>query len=1695
MSRLKYYNENTKKWEYADSQYSVGSGSNTFVATYGETTNAEIYAAYKAGKTLFVRQGSAVWCSNSAVLPLTARFGGTINGNFVQVNCINDEWTITRIKMTESITEESTHEEHPSAKAVYDYVSEHSGDDVFWVNASYDPMTNRTTCKQTPEEIYQAATGKSVICELNNDGVKIRMVPVVILPYTSIFYTYAPYGTECWLATLEIRDEAVQYTEIGLVTEENLVEAVATIMTQAGVKTESEINEMIDTKLEGFTPDSGGNADYVSVEPAKKDVPRIFFGSPLQATKDEVVTTFSYRSETLSFDCYAGIKAQGNSTMNWPKKNQTVKLYKDAACEEKLKINFKGWGTQNKFVIKAYWMDPTHVRDIVSVRLEVDCMKTRDNFNELPELLRTSPHLGACDGFPVLVYADGVYQGRYMMNIPKDKWMANMDDDLDEHCILCSEDYNSSCFRTTANINGNDWTDEIHDTVPASIKTRWNEVISFVKNSTDEEFVANLDNYIDVSSLVDRHIIGLLSCDYDGYGKNQLYLTYDGKKWYAGCYDKDGTWGSYWNGSKILPYNYGRDQYEDMISGRPGNLLFIRFEQLFWERLQDRWNELKVGPLSVVNIISRFRDLYDITPNHLIAEDYASTTANGAYTGMPQKTTNTIQQIQNFVPKRHAWMEEYIANLTPDVPLYCEGISLDKTTLTFTSDGTQTVTATVIPDGCIDPVVWVSTDPSVAIISVSGNVCSVSSIANGSTTITATCGEYSATCSVSVSGIAEPVPCTGITLDKTSLSFDGEGTQSLVATVTPSNTTDVVVWSSSDDSIARVENGVVTAVKTGSAVITATCGSQSAICSVSVVDVKTYLYQNYSPNGEKFSKTLNIDLETQFVEASIDLTGQTANGNILGVGQNIESWRDSNSYQILYTTTTGNLEVYAITGSARPYGSCCMIKLDTNNVLIRIDRHGVVVNGYRLTKADYTDNAGLCDGTGDMYEAFAEYVKTLSEVQIGSMEGSQRSYATYNYIKVDSIVECTDVHLDADMLTFDGVGSKTLVATNIPADTNEVITWSSSDTSVLTVENGVVTAVGNGSAIITYTCGSQTASCEVEVTGIEYPVLYSMPEETTFDGTNYIDTEVQLFAEDKPFTLLVDWEGIDTAQSSNTVLHCMHEASPYSGVQVMYQSSGRFKMEINQTKSLTIQALANDGLSTALSVNVRVAFVKDKNGMMTIYRRYNGEGDIFEDSAQGTYTQIEQNLLLGCYQDINGVKGRYVKGTMHECKVYDGTISNPDLNDWLLGLAISVPCTGITLDKSELSFDGEGTQTLMATVTPTDTTDRIIWSSDNPSVATVEDGVVTAIYNGSATITATCGSQAANCEISVSGVEAALLYSLPQETVFDGTNYIDTEVKLFDAPKDFTILLTVDLTKLNTTEYATVFHAKEEGVAKSGVHMMMGAGALYNIGGYEGTDAREYSWNYVTGLSYHVKKIAISVMQGVVTDVRYASLNGITKATLPTAHAFQATSNNLLLGAYQDKNGTIGRYWNGIIHDFKVYDGVLADDVIDNYLVVQAPDDSVARFQSIDGTATTINGGTMTIENGNHLIWDKTITSACFANITNIFTNTQAYVANKNHLTNKPEIFKLHSGDIIRTVVTAGDANTNTAEMTLFGVSANATDTLVDLWGSNTAVNGEQTVTCTKDGAIGAVGLYVAKTSACIVDVTVEMYVNGVRYI
>ena len=166
------------------------------------------------------------------------------------------------------------------------------------------------------------------------------------------------------------------------------------------------------------------------------------------------------------------------------------------------------------------------------------------------------------------------------------------------------------------------------------------------------------------------------------------------------------------------------------------------------------------------------------------------------------------------------------------------GVTLNKSIENIKVGKTASLTATVTPSNATNKkILWSSSDETVA--NVKDGV--VTGIKEGTSTITAITedGGYKATCKVTVEKEQkeEKVLVTGVTLNKSNQTIKIGETFSLTATVTPSNATNrKILWSSSDETVASVKDGVVTGIKEGIATITVTTedGGYKATCKVTV---------------------------------------------------------------------------------------------------------------------------------------------------------------------------------------------------------------------------------------------------------------------------------------------------------------------------------------------------------------------------------------------------------------------------------------------------------------------------------------------------------------------------------------------------------------------------------------------------------------------------------------------------------------------------------------------------------------------------------------------------------------------------------------------------------------------------------------------------------------------------------------------
>ncbi len=161
-------------------------------------------------------------------------------------------------------------------------------------------------------------------------------------------------------------------------------------------------------------------------------------------------------------------------------------------------------------------------------------------------------------------------------------------------------------------------------------------------------------------------------------------------------------------------------------------------------------------------------------------------------------------------------------------------VVLNKQTLALVEDESETLTATVYPTNVsARGVTWTSSNTNVATVDADGVVTGTG---GGSAVITATSNDASARYADCVVVVTAKIPVTGLALNLSSFDLLLNDTTTLTASVTPANATEKITWTSSNPSVASVdEKGRVGGLTVGSTVITAKAGIKSISITVNVV--------------------------------------------------------------------------------------------------------------------------------------------------------------------------------------------------------------------------------------------------------------------------------------------------------------------------------------------------------------------------------------------------------------------------------------------------------------------------------------------------------------------------------------------------------------------------------------------------------------------------------------------------------------------------------------------------------------------------------------------------------------------------------------------------------------------------------------------------------------------------------------------
>lgn len=551
------------------------------------------------------------------------------------------------------------------------------------------------------------------------------------------------------------------------------------------------------------------------------------------------------------------------------------------------------------------------------------------------------------------------------------------------------------------------------------------------------------------------------------------------------------------------------------------------------------------------------------------------------------------------------------------------------------------------PDNATDKEIsWISSNPSVASV-YDGQI---EALSVGNAKITAEVGGKMASCAVVV--VPSQIAVTSIALNKTAASLKAGETVALVATVNPSDATDkTVTWSTSDASVATVKDGVVTAVKIGSAEVTAKAGDQTATCAITVVATPvTSITLDRTTATLKAGETVKLTA-TVGPEDATDRTviWETSDESVATVSNGV--------------VTAQKVGTATVTAKAGEKTASCLITVETTPVfLITLDRSAALMTvGQTITltatisPADATDKTVTWSSSDASVATVSNGVVTAQKVGTATVTAKAGEKTASCLITVLA-TPVTSVTLDKSTASLMVGETVTLTATVNPENaTDKTVTWTTSNASVATVEGGVVSALKVGRATITAKAGEKTATCTITVVATPVSAI-------TLDVTS-----ASMMAGE---AILLTATVYPETAADKTVTWTTSDASV-----------------------VTVSRAASDDSEPGVSFGYVIA-------------RTVGTATITAKAGDKTAT----------------------------CTI----------------TVIPTPVSSITLDITSASLTAGQTLTLTATVDPADATDKTItWTTSDATVATVSNGVVTAIKAGTALITAKAGEKTASCTITV----------------------------------------------------------------------------------------------------------------------------------------------------------------------------------------------------------------------------------------------------------------------------------------------------------------------------------------------------------
>ena len=346
----------------------------------------------------------------------------------------------------------------------------------------------------------------------------------------------------------------------------------------------------------------------------------------------------------------------------------------------------------------------------------------------------------------------------------------------------------------------------------------------------------------------------------------------------------------------------------------------------------------------------------------------------------------------------------------------------------------------------------------------------------------------------------------------------------------------------------------------------------------------------------------------------------------------------------------------------------------------------------------------------------------------------------------DTGIPVASVGFNKNVLELEVGETYKLNATVLPSNaTDKTLIWSSSDSDVASVSDGLITARKEGKAEITAKSGNKQAVCTVTVkpeTDVTVPVTSVTLNQSVYTlaiGASYtlIPTVLPANATDRQ----VKWSSSNektVTVSDRGVIQAIAE-----GTSTIKAEAGGKSATCAVTVEKTIVAVTEVTLDrTSLTLKVNETFtlsatVAPENATDKAVKWTTSDSGVVRVS-NGTVTAVGEGTAK-----ITAAAG----GKSARCTV---TVEKEETE--------IIPVNSVTLNRESLELGLNEAFTLSATVAPENATDKAVkWTTSDSGVVRVSNGTVTSVGEGTAKITAAAGGKSASCTVTVKNAEPEII--------------------------------------------------------------------------------------------------------------------------------------------------------------------------------------------------------------------------------------------------------------------------------------------------------------------------------------------------